>query len=74
MKKLTTIVEWNPVCQMCVHHRGRMCDAFPAKIPDDIWQGRDAHRTVRRDQVGDSVLTFASAQDEKDARALGLIR
>jgi len=73
MPSQKTIIEWQPVCQVCAHYN-LGCPAFPNGIPRDIWQGEDEHRTVRDGQVGDFVLTFASPQDEKNAHLLGLIR
>lgn len=45
------------VCSECAHHVGdRTCAAFPARIPDDIWEGSSSHTSVRPDQAGQTTL------------------
>jgi len=45
------------VCSECVHNNGnRTCSAYPAKIPDAVWNGSDPHTSVRPDQAGRDTL------------------
>lgn len=49
---------FNNVCQECAHYNGNStCSAFPARIPDNIWEGRTAHLERLPTQVGQDVLS-----------------
>ena len=38
---------YSPVCSLCIHKHltvRHTCAAFPGRIPDDIWSGKNLHR------------------------------
>jgi hypothetical protein len=62
----------SPVCEDCRHrigHHHLSCDAFPDRIPREIWNGRHDHRTPF---LGDNGIRFApmSAADKERARVV----
>jgi hypothetical protein len=58
----------SPVCESCRHrigHRHLSCDAFPDRIPRDIWNNRHDHRTPF---PGDHGIQFAPMSDDDRRR------
>ena len=50
------------LCDVCVHYLGdRKCRAYPAGIPDEIWQGRAFHLSPL---PGDKGIQFARRKSD----------
>lgn len=55
-----TEIKYSPTCIGCKHIKGagrieHTCKAFPKRIPDEIWEGRNNHRKPYR---GDGGIRF----------------
>ena len=58
----------SPVCEGCRHriaHSRLCCAAFPERIPRDIWNGRNDHRSP---YPGDRGIRFAPMTDDDRRR------
>jgi hypothetical protein len=59
------------VCMKCTRLRlDRTCEAYSARIPDEIWDGRSAHVSLRGDEDLPRTLIVRSASDADYLRGL----